>query len=141
MQKAVLFIAASAGFWMTAWGMALAQTPENQAALPQVIAVSAKKYEFSPSEIHVHKGVKVELKVHSEDDTHGVKLSIYPEGSNGKGTPGLLFEQPGENGKVAKGVDQVLDFVPQQTGTYEFKCAKLCGLGHNRMKGKLVVEP
>jgi cytochrome c oxidase subunit II len=141
MQKAIFFMAASAGFWMTTHVIARAQTPENQAAPPQVIAVSAKKYEFSPSEIHVHKGVKVELKVHSEDDTHGAKLSIYPEGSSGKGTPGLLFEHPDENGKVAKGVDQVLDFVPQQTGIYEFKCAKLCGLGHNRMKGKLVVEP
>jgi hypothetical protein len=72
--------------------------------------VAAKKYEFSPSEIRVTKGAKVELKVHSVDETHGVKLDVYPDGTKGKGTPGLLFGQPGENGKVTKGVDQVLDF-------------------------------
>lgn len=141
MPRSILYIAASAIFWVFACTIIFAQTQENQSAQPQVITISAKKYEFNPSEIHVHQGAKVQLKVHSEDETHGAKLNIYPEGSSGKGTPGLLFSDPGANGKVAKGVDQVLDFVPQQTGTYEFKCAKVCGFGHNRMKGKLVVDP
>lgn len=106
----------------------------------KVVEVSAKKYEFMPSEIHVAKGTRVELKVHSVDETHGVKLDVYPEGAKDKGTPGLLFDHPGENGKVTKGTDQVLDFVAQVAGTYDFKCAKFCGFGHDRMKGKLVVE-
>src|SRR5271154_367467 len=106
----------------------------------KVIEVSAKKYEFSPSEIRVPKGTRVELKVHSVDETHGVKLEVYPEGAKDKGTPGLVFDHPDENGKVAKGVDQVLDFVAQVPGTYDFKCAKFCGFGHDKMKGKLIVE-
>src|SRR5271154_5135243 len=104
------------------------------------IEVSAKKYEFSPSEIRVPKGTRVELKVHSVDETHGVKLEVYPEGAKEKGTPGLIFEHPGDNWKVAKGADQVLDFVAQAPGTYDFKCAKFCGFGHDKMKGKLIVE-
>lgn len=32
-------------------------------------------------------------------------------------------------------------FTPTKTGTYEFACAELCGLGHYRMRGVLVVEP
>jgi cytochrome c oxidase subunit 2 len=106
----------------------------------KVIEMSAKKYEFSPGEIRVPKGSRVELKVHSVDEPHGVKLDVYPEGAKDKTTPGLVFDHPAENGKVTKGVDQVLDFVAQVPGTYDFKCAKFCGFGHDRMKGKLIVE-
>ena len=109
-------------------------------AATKVIEVSAKKYEFSPLEIRVPKGTRVELKVHSVDETHGVKLDVYPEGAKQKGTPGLVFEHPDDNGKVKKGEDQVLNFVAQEPGTYDFKCAKFCGFGHDRMKGKLIVE-
>lgn len=108
---------------------------------PQVIEVDAKKYEFTPNEIRVKQGARVQLKVHSTDETHGVELDIYPEGAKNKKTPGLVFSTPGENGKVVKGEDQVLDFVAQVPGTYDFKCAKMCGMGHGRMKGKLIVEP
>ena len=107
---------------------------------PKVIEVTAKKYDFDPAEIHVKKGTRVELKVHSVDETHGVKLSLTPEGSSDKASLGLLFDKPEDNGKVEKGQDQVLDFVAQQAGTYEFKCAKMCGIHHGKMKGKLVVE-
>jgi cytochrome c oxidase subunit 2 len=31
-------------------------------------------------------------------------------------------------------------FTPTRTGTYEFVCAELCGLGHYQMRGVLVVE-
>ena len=106
----------------------------------KTIEISAKKYEFSPGEIRVPKGTHVELKVHSVDDTHGAKLDLYPEGAKDKATPGLLFDHPDQNGKVSKGVDQILDFVAQTPGTYDFKCAKFCGFGHDKMKGKLIVE-
>jgi heme/copper-type cytochrome/quinol oxidase subunit 2 len=52
-----------------------------------------------------------------------------------------LFDQPDQNGKVTKGVDQILDFTAETPGSYDFKCAKICGMGHGRMKGSLVVDP
>jgi cytochrome c oxidase subunit II len=106
----------------------------------KVIEISAKKYEFTPNEVRVKKGDRVQLKIHSVDTTHGAKLELYPEGSKDKSTPGLKFAEPNQNEKVEKNVDQVLDFVAVEAGTYEIKCAKLCGLGHGRMKGKLIVE-
>ena len=106
----------------------------------QIIEVSARKYKFTPNVIHVKDGSRVEIKVHSVDDTHGIKLSLYPEGSRHKSGPGLLFNNAKENGKVKKGKDQILDFVAQRPGTYDFKCSKFCGFGHHRMKGKLIVE-
>lgn len=112
----------------------------EQAEGTQVIEVAAKKYEFTPEEIHVKKGSQVQLKVHSTDEDHGIKLNLYPEGSKDKSSPGLVFDNPQDNGKVEKGKDQVLVFVAKQAGTYEFKCAKVCGIHHGRMKGKLIVE-
>ena len=112
---------------------------KNDAAA-RVIEISAKKYEFSPSEIRVKMSERIQLKVHSVDETHGVKIDVYPEGSKDKSTPGLRFDQPDQNGKVEKNVDQVLEFVAVKQGAYEFKCARLCGMGHGRMKGKLIVE-
>lgn len=38
------------------------------------------------------------------------------------------------------GIDVPVYFTPIKTGTYEISCAQLCGLGHYRMKGKLVIH-
>jgi len=141
MRRGVVCVWAVAGFALATSWVVFAHRTEGQTGTPRVIEVSAKKYEFSPAEIKVKKGEKIELKVHSVDETHGVKLNVYPEGAKDKGTPGLVFDQPAENGKVSKGTDQVLDFVAQEAGTYDFVCAKFCGFGHDRMKGKLIVEP
>ena len=112
----------------------------NNGAVVKVIEISTKKYEFSPAEIRVKKGERVELKIHSVDTTHGAKLILYPEGSKDKSTPGLKLADPSQNERVEKNVDQVIDFVAVEAGTYEIRCAKLCGMGHGRMKGKLIVE-
>jgi cytochrome c oxidase subunit 2 len=129
-------IVALGGIWVIR-----AQSPDTDAnRSAKVIEVSAKKYEFTPGEIHVKKGTRVELRVHSVDETHGIKLDLYPQGSRDKSTPGLLFDKPGDNGKVEKNQDQILDFVAQQPGAYEFKCAKICGMHHGSMKGSLIVE-
>ncbi len=115
-------------------------TEGNDAAAVKVIEIAAKKYEFIPAEIRVKKGERVQLKVHSVDTTHGAKLILYPEGSKDKSIAGLKLADPNQNEKVEKNVDQVIDFVAVEAGTYEIKCAKLCGMGHGRMKGKLIVE-
>jgi cytochrome c oxidase subunit 2 len=132
---AALLFSSGAVVWIAA------PSSSGQSSAPRVIEISAKKYEFTPNEIHVKKGEKVELKVHSEDETHGVKFDLFPAGSKDKSAPGLLFDQPDQNGKVTKGVDQILDFTAETPGSYDFKCAKICGMGHGRMKGSLVVDP
>jgi cytochrome c oxidase subunit 2 len=141
MRKGLFVVGAMLSFSSAVIWFASVPSSSGQSSSPRVIEISAKKYEFTPGEIHVKKGEKVELKVHSEDETHGVKLDLFPSGSKDKSSPGLLFDHPDENGKVSKGVDQVLDFTAQTPGSYEFKCAKICGMGHGRMKGTLVVDP
>src|ERR1700693_658986 len=126
---------------VAAYGAVVATTAAAQMSAPRVIEASAKKYEFAPAEIHVKKAERVELSVHSVDDTHGINVDVYPEGAQGTMAQGLVFDHPEANGKVEKKVDQLLDFVAAEPGTYDFKCAKLCGMGHGRMQGKLIGEP
>jgi cytochrome c oxidase subunit 2 len=140
-KKVAVSVALAAGFSMATGWLAFAKPAAATADAPRVIEISAKKYDFTPAEIHVKKGEKVELKVHSVDETHGVKLTLYPEGAKDKSAPGLVLDQPAENGKVSKGADQLIDFTAQEPGTYNFVCAKFCGFGHDRMKGKIIVEP
>ena len=140
-KKVAVSATLAACFSMATCWIAFARPAAAPADAPRVIEISAKKYDFAPTEIHVKKGERVELKVHSVDETHGVKLTLYPEGAKAKGDPGLVLDQPADNGKVSKGNDQVIDFTAQQPGTYDFVCAKFCGFGHDRMKGKIIVEP
>ena len=138
MRRRLLFVGLAC-LTMAAIGRAQGSDPNGGAAV-KVVEISAKKYEFIPAEIRVKKGERVQLKVHSVDTTHGAKLILYPEGSKDKSTPGLKLSDPSQNEKVEKNIDQVIDFVAVEAGTYEIKCAKLCGMGHGRMKAKLIVE-
>ncbi len=117
---------------------ALQDSPAGQV---QVIEVTAKRYEFDPATIHVKQGAKVQLKFTALDRDHGFKVSVYPDGSDGKGQPGLLFTSYQACLKLVKGTPTVVEFVAQTAGTYSFKCCNFCGMGHGGMKGQIVVDP
>lgn len=112
---------------------------QNQNA--QVIDVTAKKYKFTPSPIHVKKGTKVELRITATDHNHGFKINVYPEGAAANGAPGLVFTSPQDCWKVPKGQVTTIEFVAQTAGSYPFKCCVFCGFGHMGMKGELIVDP
>jgi cytochrome c oxidase subunit II len=141
LKVAVLTAALAGLFAASVYWLDRAEGSGSQSTPPQIIELSAKKYEFTPSEFHARVGAHVELRLHSGDATHGVTLDPYTEGAKDKGVPGLEFSQPDENGKVKKDVDQVVDFVAREPGTYDFKCAKFCGFKHDKMNGKLIVDP
>lgn len=113
------------------------QTPDQNV---QVINVTAKKYSFTPAEIHVKKGAKVELHITALDHKHGFKINVYPDGGNTKGSEGLVFTSPQECWTIAKGQTVTIEFVAKTPGSYPFKCCKFCGFGHMGMKGEVVVD-
>ena len=106
----------------------------------QVVAMTAKKYEYSPDEIRVKKGTRVQLKIRATDRTHGFKIRLYPEGMPEKGEPGLRMADNQNNFKLEENQERTIDFVAERPGTYVFRCSVFCGMGHRGMSGKIIVE-
>jgi cytochrome c oxidase subunit 2 len=106
----------------------------------QVIEVTAKKYEFTGSPVHVKAGTKVQLKITASDHDHGFKIYPTPDGVDLNGPAGLVFVSPQECWQLKKGETTTIEFLAQGPGTYTFKCCHTCGLGHKGMKGQLVVD-
>ena len=111
---------------------------QNQDA--QVIEVTAKKYEYSPSPIHVKRGMKVQLKITATDHDHGFKIATFPDGAAQSGTPGLVFAAAQDCWQLKKGETTTIEFLAQTADTYTFRCCHTCGVGHRGMKGELVVD-
>jgi cytochrome c oxidase subunit II len=86
-------------------------------------AVSATKFDFTPSTITVNEGDTVKLSVTSEDVDHGIAISAF-----------------GVSEQVPVGETVEIEFVADKAGTYPFFCSVFCGSGHGAMKGTLVVQ-
>jgi len=106
----------------------------------QVIELTAKKYEYSGSPLHVKAGSKVQLKITAADHDHGFKIYSTPDGVDSNGSAGLVFTSPQECWQLKKGETTTIEFLVQTPGTYTFKCCHTCGLGHKGMKGQIVVD-
>ena len=88
----------------------------------QVIHLTAKRFEYVPSEITLQRGVPTVLELTSLDREHGFEV---PE-------LGIRAEiEPGQTTRVR--------IVPERTGRFEFHCDVFCGSGHEDMSGELVV--
>ena len=117
---ALLFLSSS--LWATRV-FARQDTPTAQE--PRKITVVAKKYEFQPNHIELKVGEPVEITFESEDTKHGFACKELTE----------------EKVVFAKDSPGHLTLTPDKAGTFKFKCAKFCGLGHGKMKGEIVVSP
>jgi heme/copper-type cytochrome/quinol oxidase subunit 2 len=107
--------------------LVLAVAASASALPPEVrrIEVVARRYSFEPSRIELKAGEPVELTFVSEDTKHGFACKQL-------GLEKVVFSR-GQPAKVT--------FTPDRPGTYPFKCARFCGLGHTKMKGEIVVAP
>ncbi|HEX4441582.1 MAG TPA: cupredoxin domain-containing protein [Thermoanaerobaculia bacterium] len=122
MRKAVTFVSVAA---VALLGVVLrAQDTAPATSEPQKITVTAKKYDFNPSHIEVKVGQPVEITFQSEDTKHGFEQKDL-------GIQKVVF---------SKDEPQTVKFTPAKAGTYPFKCAKFCGMGHSGMKGEIVVK-
>ena len=95
---------------------AVAQTAET------VIPIKARRFEYTPKEIVLKKGVPVILELTSEDVLHGFNL------------PDLNIRADVLPGQVAR-----VRIVPDKTGTFPFHCDNFCGVGHEQMEGVITV--
>jgi heme/copper-type cytochrome/quinol oxidase subunit 2 len=106
----------------------------------QVVEITAKKYEYTSSRVHVKRGTKVRLKITATDHDHGFKILAVPDGALTNGADGLIFSSAQECWQLKKGETTTIEFLAQTPGTYTFKCCHTCGLGHKGMKGQIIVE-
>ena len=89
----------------------------------QVVEMVAERFTFTPSRLVVPVGTTVEIHIRSEDTDHGFHLVdgvnvIIPKRRHGEAVVVFEAETPGE---------------------YRFECSKLCGAGHNFMRGEIIV--
>ena len=110
--------------FMTSSFILSAPAAEQAGQTKQVIKITAKKFEYSPNEIRIKKGVPVILEFTSLDRVHGFTV---PDLGGIRATI-----EPGT-------VTQVRIMAPK-AGTYEFHCDLFCGDGHEDMTGKIIVE-
>ena len=101
----------------------LALTGNAVAQERQVVQIVAERFTFTPSRIEVPVGTTVEIHIRSEDTNHGFHIVggrhvIIPKRRLG---------------------EAVVVFEADAPGTYRFECSKLCGAGHNFMKGEIIV--
>jgi cytochrome c oxidase subunit II len=89
---------------------------------PQIVKISAKKFEFTPSEVTIKKNVPVVLQLTSQDRTHGIAI------------PALNLRSDIPAGKVTE-----LKFTASKSGDLKFYCDVFCGDGHDNMEGKIKV--
>ena len=91
-----------------------------------MIRVTAERFSFTPSQIKLRVGDEVEIRLTSQDTAHGFKLVgtdteiVIPK--RGAGEASVVF-------RAAK------------TGRWTFECHRLCGAGHNFMRGEIIVDP
>lgn len=142
MNKAMRSLLAALGAFPVVLAVCLLQpcAAQAQEAKTQVIELTAKKYEFTGSPVHVKTGTKVQLKITASDHDHGFKVYPTPDGVDSNGPAGLVFASAQECWQLKKGETTTIEFLAQTPGTYTFKCCHTCGLGHKGMKGQLVVE-
>jgi cytochrome c oxidase subunit II len=88
----------------------------------KVIEISAKKFEFTPSQITLKKGEPVILRLHSSDRVHGFMSKPLK----------IDTDIPTD-----KAEDVAL--TPDSTGDFTVICDHYCGTGHGGMKMKITV--
>ena len=121
MKKLALFLVAATIGYFYQESMARPSLKDPQSD-EQLIRISAKTFEFQPSEITVKKGIPVTLELISTDRHHGFKLSAFQLRADIK--PDFV---------------EKVRFVPDRTGTFTFLCDVFCGDRHEEMSGTLTV--
>lgn len=88
----------------------------------RVIKVVAKRFDYTPGEIHLKKGEPVVLELTTLDVPMGLNAPDF-----------------GVRSDIMPGAVSRVRFTPDKTGTFTFHCDIFCGSGHEDMAGVIVV--
>ncbi len=101
----------------------LAQASPARAEEPQVVEITAKRFQFTPNQITLKKGQPAILRLRSDDVTHGFYMKAL--GIDATVEPGKTTDVP---------------VTPKAAGKFTAICDHFCGSGHGNMKMTIVVE-
>jgi cytochrome c oxidase subunit 2 len=96
-----------------------------QSPRPRQVRVIAERFTFTPSQITVTAGEQIELRLKSEDTAHGFRIRGIPVN--------VVIPKRGHD-------ELVVSFHADTPGRYVFECSRMCGAGHNFMRGTLIVH-
>ena len=105
-------------------GLGVLATATSGEERREVVEVLAERFSFTPSEIRVPVGTTLELRVRSQDTMHGFRIV-------GRNVDLLVPKR--------RMGEAVVVFEATEVGRFRFECSRLCGAGHNFMRGEIVV--
>jgi cytochrome c oxidase subunit 2 len=100
---------------------------QNGSEPPKIVHVVAERFTFTPAEIVVDAGTRVEIRLTSEDTAHGFHVV-------GTGDIDVVIPKRGRG-------DVRVMFDATEPGRFTFECSQVCGAGHDFMRGTLRVNP
>ena len=104
---------------------ALANPTSLESQSRRIIRITAERFSFTPSQVTIAPGEEVELRLKSDDTSHGFRIT---------GTDvNVAIPKRGRK-------ELSVMFRPMQPGRYAFECTRMCGAGHNFMRGVLIVR-
>jgi cytochrome c oxidase subunit 2 len=115
-KRRLLLIGAAAG-GLGALAAAIAAQPRER-----LVKVVAKRFDFTPGEIHLEKGVPIVLELSALDIVMGFSAPDF-----------------GVRSDVIPGRASQVRFTPEKAGEFPFHCDIFCGSGHEGMTGVIIV--
>lgn len=96
--------------------------PTRASDSPKVIEISAKRFEFTPSQITLKKGEPVILRLHSSDRVHG-----------------FMSKALNIDAAIPNDTAKDVAITPDTAGDFTIICDHYCGTGHGAMNMKVTV--
>lgn len=81
------------------------------------VQIDAKWFEFNPNEIKVKRGDQVVITISNIDVDHGITIPDLGVSGN-----------------------EIVTFTAERKGEFTFYCNNFCGVDHDKMMGKIIVE-
>jgi len=106
----------------TAFGLSALSAYAFSQPEPNVIKITAMRFDYSPNQIHLKKDVPVVLEFTSLDIVMGFSLPDFNVRTDI--IPGMLTR---------------VSFTPDKMGEFLFHCDIFCGAGHEDMTGVIIV--
>lgn len=130
--SAMLLIGVSMGFSLVYF--------RHDAPQQRTFTITAHKYAYEPSVIEVNRGDRVQIRLVSEDVTHGFYLEGYDLDAKVRRMDPIIWIRHPSEGEQFHEANEI-SFVATRGGKFRFRCSQTCGYMHPFMNGVLIVRP